>query len=751
VTAPATPVLTVDGTAATCSPQNSTCSQEFPWNSLTQHMLSSPSSQAGTSGRAYQYADSVLNNVSLAPQDYEVEAGGSCPWTCHGGNCSAQLPPLAGPAPVISPNGITGTLQAGGTSTITISGSNFGNVPGALGFCAGGVSPCQVIPLDGTPNTVTLNTWTDTGLPNGAFIEATITLPDTVQETTWGVYVRSTGWILGSAAANPSTGQVPVALAPTISNVSFSGSPVAGTTDTITITGSNFGSSGFVEACPTGGSNGSCVQLPQPPTWGSPMQIGWNIPTLSAGITYCLAVATQFSGGTVASICGFAFLVQAAPPPPTLQILMGGTDISCTILANCTAQTVLAGQWMSLTANVANANGGTPTFQWTVPSATTVVSWVPTSTGNWSSAPNGADLVSPSALKTYNLAPLSGATTPPGFAWMLPTSGTPAQVSVTANLNGTPLGPVYATFNVNPPTGLGGTSGFAPPQVTKNCIGWTGVNAMCLGGGPPNIFQYAETNSCGKSATCYWVQTINQNPGAPFAIERYSSGGQPPCEVKPPAGLDGGGPQPSAGLPGVANDSPSVSVVGLSEATASEYFSTYLMAQPCPNGASSCGSSNNIFVPVSVVSWSWGGDAVLSGSSWPVNNPNPGNSNSNPQLAAATAYPTWTQPVYAAQQPCTNFPTVASLTITPSTAQVGASPTISVTLTSPAPSLGGAVVTMSSSDTGVFWVPATCLVPGGQTVGACQGSAVSASTSPVTVTANYNISSQTATVTVVSQ
>jgi hypothetical protein len=62
----------------------------------------------------------------------------------------------------------------------------------------------------------TINSWTDNGQTDGALISATITLPNTVEETIWGVFVMSAVWIAGSAAANPSTGTVPVAPVPTL-------------------------------------------------------------------------------------------------------------------------------------------------------------------------------------------------------------------------------------------------------------------------------------------------------------------------------------------------------------------------------------------------------------------------------------------------------------------------------------------------------------------------------------------------------
>lgn len=86
-------------------------------------------------------SDGSISEVSVAPRAQPI-GGSDCPWTCGQGSCQAPIPPpQPGPAPIISANGISGHLQAGGTSTITISGSNFGSTAGALGFCGGGVTP----------------------------------------------------------------------------------------------------------------------------------------------------------------------------------------------------------------------------------------------------------------------------------------------------------------------------------------------------------------------------------------------------------------------------------------------------------------------------------------------------------------------------------------------------------------------------------------------------------------------------------
>ena len=100
---------------------------------------------------AYSYFDGNNKLQTAAPTSPNASASGSCPWNCSGGSCSTPLTPapVASPAPVIS--GVSGFLQSGGTSTITINGNYFGSVAGAVSFCTWGVSPCQGIPTDGLP------------------------------------------------------------------------------------------------------------------------------------------------------------------------------------------------------------------------------------------------------------------------------------------------------------------------------------------------------------------------------------------------------------------------------------------------------------------------------------------------------------------------------------------------------------------------------------------------------------------------
>jgi len=116
---------------------------------------------------------------------------------------------------------------------------------------------------------------------------------------------------------------------PTISSVTFSSSTVvngtttvaAGSTQTVTITGSNFSTSGFVQVCPNDGSGGPCIQPTSPPTWGAiTLSVVFTIPLSAGGHGFCMQVkAAQFAPAT-ASTCNAPALFFVRAAQPTIKI-----------------------------------------------------------------------------------------------------------------------------------------------------------------------------------------------------------------------------------------------------------------------------------------------------------------------------------------------------------------------------------------------------------------------------------------------
>ena len=87
----------------------------------------------------------------------------------------------------------------------------------------------------------------------------------------------------------------------------------AGDSVTVTITGANFGASGFIQACPSDGCGGPCLPKPDSTTWGlTTITITWNsIPLTAAGIKFCGNVtALNFNSQSLASApCAPLFFV----------------------------------------------------------------------------------------------------------------------------------------------------------------------------------------------------------------------------------------------------------------------------------------------------------------------------------------------------------------------------------------------------------------------------------------------------------
>jgi hypothetical protein len=106
-------------------------------------------------------------------------------------------------------------------------------------------------------------------------------------------------------------------------------------------------------------------------------------------------------------------------------------------------------------------------------------------------------------------------------------------------------------------------------------------------------------------------------------------------------------------------------------------------------------------------------------------------------------------PVAVTVQQQSTLPTLTGLTVTPSTVTLGASATVTATLSGPAPS-GGAQVSLTSSNPTAFPAPSSFIIPAGQTSGSSSpivAGAVSANTT-VVVNGAYNSGFQQASVVV---
>jgi hypothetical protein len=415
--------------------------------------------------------------------------------------------------------------------------------------------------------------------------------------------------------------------------------------------------------------------------------------------------------------------VEVTPgPAPVLQIINTATGANLT----GTTQNVLVSQWIDITAVVSNANGATPTFQWTQPPGNTATDYIDTAN-----------------TSTAALVPFTGnlSSNEIAFAWT-DTSGTGQPISVTATLpDGTTLN-AQVTYTITvPAVTVVPAPELAAISSPQNCLNYPGQWALCIGsqsGGQPGI-TFSATSCNSPNVNCEWMQVINSASYLSIPVSGQA------CQLSPQAALDGPGPQgggwENAGP--FVNDSPgSAEGAPYQEQINTASFSTFLMYRY--NSRSNI--QDGVFVPLWEMDWQWNGDAYLvSGGSWPLRsgsqaNTIPGHATSN--------YPLWTNQFEVADQTtCSVLPLLSSVVVTPSQISSGASASVAVTLSAAAPASGAAIQLVSNST--AFAPQATCTVPAGQTTAACSGTAgnVSSSTS-VIVTASYYNSQQTAPLTV---
>jgi hypothetical protein len=458
---------------------------------------------------------------------------------------------------------------------------------------------------------------------------------------------------------------------PTISSISFASSPVAGASDRLTITGSNLGVSGFVEACPTDGSGGPCIQ-PDSTTWGTgaTINIGWTIPSWAAGVAYCVDVAvSRFDGtGTLPAICALAFYVPAASPPtPSVQIMQGSTVVSGRAANNPVVLSV--GQQVQLTAVPTNLpNGvivtGQTNWAWTI-QGTTVKNYQQTLdyTAKTSRGVE-TDLVSSDLTG-------AGPTATPGvtFYWIDGDDGSHS-VNGCSNVNSSLVACAVtytATLTLSNDTQVqvSAWAGFDPlrPSVTmtgKSSGTAPQIHVVPSGGTSYLEFGYvAPPDSTNDPGMTYKVTASTSFDGSSFAWVQLTTTSQTDTKIDgspvnvsvPNYVLDDNPNNNSTGYPqyggqkniavfstaGSAsfstNDSPISSLAPYNAFNRTDKFQTYLMY--LPPGA------NSIWVTIQEMDWGWNGSTTLSGSGWgPVQSNSPAFT-ANPTGGRSTTLPQW--------------------------------------------------------------------------------------------------------------
>jgi len=382
---------------------------------------------------------------------------------------------------------------------------------------------------------------------------------------------------------------------------------------------------------------------------------------------------------------------------------------------------VLIGQRNVLYGSLAGAAGCTAAgYTWTIPGDTA---------SGWSTS-------------TSALAPAAGTTAPTvNFAWTddqiktvtveftvelsncaYESATQTAQFSISApTLNALPTA---ATSSVN----VGQNANYAPYQ---------GLWALYFNSSDGKTPGISFAVSLITQGNYQWAQVLNSNQNERFNLgtNQWESGSI----------IQGQGPALDAWIPASSqpySDSP-VAPFGTccSYFARADSFSTVLMFQP---------TVRDVWVPLYQVNWNWQGSAMLTGSDWVTWNAPAAAWSQNPSFSRTYAYPSWTQIanpnnlVFAAEA----APTVASVAISPANVASGSSATVTVTLSSRAPS-GGAQIALSSTSASVLNPGSTMSIPENQLVGTVSVTAGPA-TGTATVTGSYNGSQASGSVTVTS-
>jgi len=318
-------------------------------------------------------------------------------------------------------------------------------------------------------------------------------------------------------------------------------------------------------------------------------QVWTTVTVLSSPVSACYVTFALLGWPVVV-------LLSPPPPPPITVTIHNGSATGPDITGSARAVTV--GAYPDI---FAVPSSGVPTFKWSLPAGSDTLSTP------WN------DQVESTSGEPAAVTALTGSELTWAF-W--DTNGTGQQVTAAPG-PGSSFPTVGVAYNISPPavTTLSGTEGL--PNITTGCPSNLGTNAMglCPGGGAPGVtFSYNQA----ADGTYELIQVVNSS-----TITKTPAAGQP-C-VLSTYGVDDVPPAAS-------NDSPSVVLDNsYSEITANMSFSTYLMFQP----------QYGSWVPVSVVNWSWAGDAVNNNGTWTLKTGTP--AGSLPLSGSSTGFPSWSQ------------------------------------------------------------------------------------------------------------
>lgn len=309
---------------------------------------------------------------------------------------------------------------------------------------------------------------------------------------------------------------------------------------------------------------------------------------------------------------------------PKIKILRNGQDITSTP-QNQNVQNVIVGEKIELTTTV---TGGTPSSkQWSIPSDKAVKDYEVICNGN-PGPTGGKRCESPTSATKLDLTSSDLNRIDVNFYWWK--GGNNIQVQYTITVNQVPYSAI-AKFNVLTPTTSVSYATRGPIFTELELSKWylTHGDQFAVG----LRLEHSTTFPSGVSGTTQWVQTYN-------IFRRYQNLDDSWLRVQG-EGVDGTYPYPPAG-PGSLNvliDSPRQQLTGVrngdiiyswKNVKVNDSAKTWVMFKP--------NTSNSIWVPLTLVNWSWRGDATkLVNGNWEKTDEGVTGPTINPTLV----FPTW--------------------------------------------------------------------------------------------------------------
>lgn len=440
--------------------------------------------------------------------------------------------------------------------------------------------------------------------------------------------------------------------APTINSVA--GALIAGGTATITIRGSNFGTTpGELFFCQQGAS--PCVL----PSSGTPMSYNpyctgcWSDTLIEVPVTL---PSTAPTGPWWVYVISIAWLPPSAFTNPSMgavevdpgaQIMMGTTLVSGATTA-ASPSIVSVGQQIVLTGSVTGLPSGVSVSSqnWTI-QGTTVASYV--QTYNYSTRTSTAVQT---ALTQSNLAQPQVT-----FYWIDGDNGNNTvtyTVTYTANLsNGMPVTTNAYFRPVRPnPVSFSGTLTKTTPVINESSNELTDGNGIALpsmnfGYPDPDYgiqFNLSVTTTFGGNLALVQLASVNHavtftsggmgtEASSGFVLDDPGKGTAPQYggyTVSVPANAEGVSFDPPP------TDTPAISLLNAAALSVGDSFQTYLMYQPP--------GANSIWVTLQTLSWSWNGSVSVVNGSWALGNGNsfsPTPAGATASGTSSTALPIW--------------------------------------------------------------------------------------------------------------